>query len=201
MEELIFATHNHHKVAEVRSLLPKGLRIVSLDEAGLHDDIPEPFDTLEANAREKAAVIFSLTKKDCFSEDTGLEVDALEGAPGALSARYAGPQKSAEDNVALLISRMKGKADRTARFRTVISLFLDGIEYQFEGVCPGVISEAVRGAEGFGYDPVFIPAGAERTFGLMSLEEKNRYSHRAKAFERLAAFLQTKTGGDGQDKN
>jgi XTP/dITP diphosphohydrolase len=201
MEELIFATHNLNKVIEVRSLLPEGLRIISLDEAGLHEDIPEPFDTLEANAREKAAVIFSLTKKDCFSEDTGLEVDALGGAPGVLSARYAGPQKSAKDNVALLISRMKGKADRSARFRTVISLFLNGAEYQFEGVCPGRISETVRGEKGFGYDPVFIPEGAERTFALMPLEEKNRYSHRARALKKLAAFLQTKTGADGQDKD
>jgi XTP/dITP diphosphohydrolase len=200
MPELVFATHNPNKVVEVRSMLGNGIRIISLDEAGLHQDIPEPYDSLEENAREKAQTIFGLIHKDCFSEDTGLEVKALDGAPGVLSARYAGPQKLAEDNIALLLSRMKGKTDRRARFRTVISLFLGGSEFQFEGVCPGTITETVSGQGGFGYDPVFIPEGAEKTFALMTLEEKNAYSHRARAFKKMADFLEkTKTGADGKN--
>jgi XTP/dITP diphosphohydrolase len=189
MNELIFATHNPNKVKEIRSLLGGKLHIISLDEAGFHDDIPEPYDSLQANARAKAVTVYQMTGKNCFSEDTGLEVTALNGAPGVYSARYAGPQKSARDNIKLLLEEMNGKTGRHARFRTVISLFLQGKEFQFEGICNGTITNIPHGAEGFGYDPVFIPQGAEKTFSQMTLEEKNGYSHRAKAFKKLISFL------------
>lgn len=192
MKEFIFASHNPNKIVEVRALLGENMHIISLDEAGLHEDIPEPYDTIEANAGEKSSVIYRLTGKDCFSEDTGLEVNSLHGAPGVHSARYAGPQKSAGDNVALLLRNMQGKKDRRAQFRTVISLFLHGQEYQFEGISRGVVTLVQRGDNGFGYDPVFIPDGSDRTFAEMDLNEKNKFSHRAKAFAKLYAFLKEK---------
>lgn len=189
MQEFIFATHNQNKVNEVRSLLGKSYKIVSLEEAGMHEDIPEPYYTLEANARIKASTIYKLTGKDCFAEDTGLEVKALDGAPGVYSARYAGARKSAKDNIALLLKNMQGITNREARFRTVFSLLINGKEYQFEGACPGKITLKATGEEGFGYDPVFIPKGSSKTFATMPLEEKNAYSHRAKAVEKLIEFL------------
>lgn len=191
MKLFIFATHNPHKVQEIRSLLPveTGLSVISLKEAGFFEDIPEPHDTLEANAREKSATTYRETGRDCFSEDTGLEVAALDGAPGVLSARYAGEGKSASDNIEKLLTELRGISERKARFRTVISLFQSGEEFQFEGICRGTITETVDGAEGFGYDPVFIPDGATKTFARMSLEEKNGYSHRAKAVGKLIDFL------------
>lgn len=189
-QALIFATHNENKVKEVRSLLGTAYSVVSLREIGFFDDIPEPHDTLEANAREKSSVIYRLTGRDCFSEDTGLEIDALEGKPGVFSARYAGPDKMAKDNIEKVLGEMTNEEDRTARFRTVISLFLEGKEYQFEGVCPGEIMRKARGTQGFGYDPIFIPQGAENAFAEMTMSEKARYSHRARAFEKLISFLQ-----------
>lgn len=192
MKELIFATHNPNKLIEIRSLLRGDISIISLDEAGLHDDIPEPHDTIEANAREKSSVIYRLTGKDCFGEDTGLEVIALHGAPGVYSARYAGPQKSASDNIKWLLQNMKGIIHREAQFKTVISLFLEGKAYQFEGICKGAIALSSQGNNGFGYDPVFIPHGSDKTFAEMDLEEKNSYSHRAKAFVKLKNFLEEK---------
>lgn len=191
MHEFIFATHNNNKVLEIRSLLGNNYTIISLEEAGFHEDIPEPYDTLEANARQKAATIYKHTGKDCFAEDTGLEVSVLNGAPGVRSARYAGEQKSAKDNVVLLLKNMEGKTNRAAHFRTVFSLFIKGKEYQFEGICPGTITLSPSGKEGFGYDPVFIPDGADQTFASMSLSKKNLYSHRAKAFDKLIQFLST----------
>ncbi len=193
MIEFIFATHNPNKIVEICSLLGENMHIISLDEAGLYEDIPEPYDTIEANAGEKSSVIYRLTGKDCFSEDTGLEVDSLHGAPGVHSARYAGPQKSAGDNVALLLQNMQGKKDRRAQFRTVISLFLHGQEYQFEGISRGAITLVPSGDNGFGYDPVFIPDGSDHTFAEMDLNEKNKFSHRAKAFSKLYAFLKEKS--------
>jgi XTP/dITP diphosphohydrolase len=189
MKTLIFATHNNNKVLEIRSLMPRGMDVVSLEEAGFHEEIPEPHDTLEDNAREKSLTIYRLTGRDCFSEDTGLEVAALDGEPGVLSARYAGLRKLASDNVKKLLRNMEGISDRRARFRTVISLYLQGAEYQFDGVCEGRIAESASGEEGFGYDPVFIPDGETRTFAEMGLGEKNRFSHRAKAVAKLIAFL------------
>jgi len=193
MKRIIFATHNSNKVLEIRSLLPAGMEVISLEDAGFHEEIPEPHPTLEANAREKSLTIYRLTGEDCFSEDTGLEVDALDGAPGVLSARYAGPQKSAADNVKKLLSNLQGVTDRSAQFRTVVSLYLDGVEYQFEGSCQGHIAPSSSGTGGFGYDPVFVPLGASRTFAEMDLSEKNKYSHRAKAVAKLMAFLKVRS--------
>ena len=186
---LIFATNNAHKVEEIRSVLPDGLRILTLLEAGIYQDIPEPHDTLEANAVEKARVIHTLTGMECFSEDTGLEVEALNGAPGVRSARYAGDGRSANDNMLLLLNNLHGHENRKARFRTVICLILGDREHRFEGICPGHITLAPSGMQGFGYDPVFIPEGAKKTFAEMSLSEKSSYSHRSKATAALVAFL------------
>lgn len=186
---LVFATNNGNKVREVRSLLGGEFQIITLQESGIDIDIPEPHATLEANAREKSSTIYRLTGMDSFGEDTGLEVVALNGAPGVLSARYAGPEKSAADNIRKLLGDLQGIADRRAQFRTVISLIQGGKERQFEGICPGNILLAPRGGSGFGYDPVFVPGGASKTFAEMELEEKNRFSHRAKAFFQLISWL------------
>lgn len=194
--QLVFATNNPNKIKEIRSLLGDLFEIITLEEAGIDIDIPEPHDTLEENAREKSSVIYKMTGHSCFSEDTGLEVMALGGAPGVLSARYAGEQKSAADNIAKLLQELKGKTDRSARFRTVISLIIDGEEHQFEGVSQGRILEQAQGSEGFGYDPVFAPDGQDRSFAEMGLAEKNQYSHRARAFAGLAAYLK-KLDGQG----
>lgn len=186
---LIFATNNDNKVKEIRQVLRPGLNILSLQEAGIHIDIPEPHDTLEENALEKSRVIHTLTGADCFSEDTGLEVEALGGAPGVRSARYTGEGKDFEANIDRLLAEMKGKSNRNAQFRTVISLIINGKETMFEGVCPGELLTGRRGNQGFGYDPIFQPLGDERSFGEMTLPEKSRYSHRRKATEQLVAFL------------
>ena len=187
--KLIFATNNQHKVDEIRSVLPGEFEIINLKEAGIEIDIPEPHDTLEANASEKSKTIFKMTGVSCFSEDTGLEVMALNGEPGVKSARYAGDGRSFNANIEKLLINLAGKQDRSARFRTVISLLIDGKENLFEGICGGKIIEEKRGEQGFGYDPVFIPVGSSRTFGEMSMQEKTKYSHRAKATEKLVAFL------------
>lgn len=189
MDTLIFATNNQNKVDEVRSVLGKSFDIITLKEAGIDIDIPEPHDTLKANASEKAKTIFNLTNKNCFSEDTGLEVDALNGEPGVKSARYAGENRNFDDNIEKLLQNLKHKYDKSARFRTVISLILDGKEYLFEGICPGKITETKKGANGFGYDPVFIPDGSDKTFAEMEMEEKNKFSHRKKAMQKLIEFL------------
>jgi XTP/dITP diphosphohydrolase len=190
----VFATNNHNKIKEIRSMLGDAFSIITLQEAGIDIDIPEPHDTLEENAREKSTVIFNMTGKDSFSEDTGLEIDALNGEPGVLSARYAGEQKSASDNIDKVLRLMEGKETRSARFRTVISLITGGREHQFEGVAEGLILRERKGGEGFGYDPIFQPLGAEKSFAEMELSEKNQYSHRAKAFKKLIAFLQQQHG-------
>ncbi len=190
MSTLIFATNNQHKVEEIRSILGDTFNIITLREAGINIDIPEPHDTLEANASEKSSVIYAMTGKDCFSEDTGLEVAALNGEPGVKSARYAGDERSFDSNIEKLLQNLKGRADRDARFRTVISLILDGKEYLFEGICNGRIIQERKGTGGFGYDPVFIPEGSDRTFAEMNMVEKNQYSHRKKAIEKLIFFLQ-----------
>ncbi|HMX81595.1 MAG TPA: RdgB/HAM1 family non-canonical purine NTP pyrophosphatase [Ferruginibacter sp.] len=189
MRTLIFATNNQHKVAEIRAVLGNRFHIITLQEAGIDIDIPEPHDTLEANAQEKSQTIHRLTGQDCFSEDTGLEVPALNGEPGVKSARYAGDVRSFDANIDKLLGKLKGKTDRSARFRTVISLILAGKEYRFEGVCPGRIIHEKKGNEGFGYDPVFVPEGDGRTFAEMNMEEKNKFSHRKKAMEKMIAFL------------
>jgi XTP/dITP diphosphohydrolase len=187
---LVFATNNDNKVKEIRAVLGDAFEIITLKESGIDIDIPEPHDTLEENAREKSTVIYNMTGKNCFSEDTGLEVTALNGEPGVLSARYAGEQKEPADNIAKVLENMQGVTDRQARFRTVISLIIDGQEHQFEGICEGTILENVTGGKGFGYDPIFQPTGDTRSFAQMDTNEKNAYSHRAKAFKKLVAFLQ-----------
>jgi XTP/dITP diphosphohydrolase len=189
MQTLIFATNNAHKVEEIKAVLPPDFTVISLKEAGISVDIPEPHDTLEANASEKSGFIAQLTGKDCFSEDTGLEVFALAGAPGVKSARYAGENATAGQNIDRLLQEMKDKTDRRARFRTIISLRWCGQEYLFEGICAGTIAPEPSGREGFGYDPVFIPYGSTTPFALMTVEEKNHFSHRAKAVGHLVEFL------------
>lgn len=189
MQKLIFATNNTHKAEEIRSVLEGQFIIITLKEAGIDLDIPEPFDTLEENARQKATTVYNLTGISCFGEDTGLETNALDGEPGVKSARYAGEERDFTANIEKLLDKLKDKTDRTARFRTVISLLLDGVEYQFEGICEGSITTRPRGEKGFGYDPVFIPNNARHTFAEMSLPEKNQYSHRGKAMEQLMQFL------------
>lgn len=187
--KLIFATNNDHKAAEIRSVIRQDLEIITLKEAGIDQDIPEPYNTLEENARTKSATVYAQTGTACFSEDTGLEVDALGGEPGVKSARYAGENRSFDDNITKLLEKLKDKPDRKARFRTVISLIWEGKEYQFEGVCEGRILEERRGGKGFGYDPVFVPEGSGLSFAEMDMEGKNRFSHRKKATEKLVAFL------------
>jgi XTP/dITP diphosphohydrolase len=186
---LIFATNNINKVKEIRNALNNNFEIISLKEAGIDKDIPEPHNTLEANASEKSKTIFDLTGSNCFSEDTGLEVEALNGAPGVKSARYADGEPEYADNIEKLLHRMKGISNRQARFRTVISLIVNGTEFFFEGICEGIITESRIGENGFGYDPVFIPTGADRTFGEMTMDEKKQYSHRAKALAGLTEWL------------
>lgn len=189
MTPLIFATNNQHKVGEIRSALGGRFRIITLSEAGIDRDIPEPHNTLEENASEKSSVIHALTGADCFSEDSGLEVMALGGAPGVRSARYAGEPWDSGANIRKLLQEMQGVEDRRARFRTVISLILEGREYRFEGECTGRITIDIDGDGGFGYDPVFMPDGADRTFARMTIEQKNVFSHRRKALDGMIHFL------------
>lgn len=190
MLTLIFATNNAHKVQEMQAAIGHKLTVISLKEAGIDIDIPEPYDTLEANATQKSRTIQQLTGKNCFSEDTGLEVDALNGEPGVKSARYAGEDKAFDKNIEKLLGKLGDNPQRTARFRTVISLLWGDQEYLFEGICEGTIIQDKRGAGGFGYDPVFVPEGSTRTFAEMTLEEKGQYSHRKKAADKLVSFLQ-----------
>jgi len=190
MNTLIFATNNENKVAEIRKVLGNLFEIVTLKEAGINIDIPEPHDTLEANATEKSSVIHQLTNKNCFSEDTGLETEALNGEPGVKSARYAGEGRSFDANIEKLLVKLEEVENRKARFRTVISLVLNEIEYQFEGICEGTILEERKGNNGFGYDPIFVPDGSKKTFAEMDTDEKNKYSHRKKAMSKMIDFLE-----------
>lgn len=192
MKELIFASGNKHKAEEIEAALPPNFRIIIMKEAGITEDIPEPYLTLEENSRHKAEYIFNLLKKDCFSEDTGLEVEALNGEPGVKSARYAGENRSFEKNIEKLLLNLDGSTNRKARFRTVFTLILNGEQYQFDGLCPGVITEKSSGSGGFGYDPVFLPGGGSKTFGEMSMEEKSQFSHRKKALDKMIRFLESR---------
>lgn len=191
MKQLIFASNNRHKADEIRALLNNRFEIITLKEAGIAIDIPEPHDTLEKNASEKSSVIFKLTGKDCFSEDSGLEVEALNGAPGVKSARYAGVHANANENNELLLQNMKNMSNRNAVFKTVISLIINGNEYLFEGTCNGKIALTPSGTGGFGYDPLFIPDGYDHTFATLGLDVKSAISHRKKAVEQMNAFLKT----------
>ena len=187
--KLLFATNNKHKIEEIQSAVGGIVTVTGLRDAGIDIDIPEPHDTLEKNASEKSSVIFALTGMSCFSEDTGLEVQTLNGEPGVRSARYAGTGSS-DDNISKLLDKLQHEPNRKARFRTVISLIWKGTEHLFEGICNGVIADKRKGEAGFGYDPVFVPDGSTKSFGEMTLEEKNKYSHRKKAADQLVSFLQ-----------
>ncbi|MBS1666031.1 MAG: RdgB/HAM1 family non-canonical purine NTP pyrophosphatase [Bacteroidetes bacterium] len=189
MKRLIFATNNQHKVDEIQSAVGHLIEVISLKEAGIDIDIPEPHDSLEENATEKSRTIHQLKGIDCFSEDTGLEVKSLNGEPGVKSARYAGDGKSHEDNINKLLSKLGDNKNRKARFRTVISLIMEKKEYLFDGVCEGEIGLERKGEKGFGYDSVFYPTGSNKSFAEMGMEEKNRFSHRKKAVDKMIAFL------------
>jgi len=189
MHTLIFATNNRNKVAEIQSLVGPNFTIIPLKEAGIDIDIPEPHDQLQANALEKAMTIFNMTNQNCFSEDTGLEILALDGAPGVKSARYAGENCNPQANIDLVLCKMTGVENRTAQFRTVICLIWENQTYYFEGICKGQILNNMQGENGFGYDPIFVPDGASKSFANMTMEEKNTYSHRKKAVTQLFDFL------------
>ncbi len=187
--KIVFATNNAHKLAEVQAVLGEGYTLVTPRECGVTEDIPEEQPTLEGNASQKSHYLKERTGLDCFADDTGLEVEALDGAPGVRSARYAGDAHDFIANNILLLKNLEGVENRRARFRTVISLLLGGEEHLFEGIVEGCIIETRRGGEGFGYDPLFIADGFDRTFAEMTLEEKNSVSHRARAVRKLAAYL------------
>ncbi|QNH63026.1 RdgB/HAM1 family non-canonical purine NTP pyrophosphatase [Hymenobacter sediminicola] len=189
---ICFASNNAHKLDEIRPLLPAGTELLSLVDIGCHEELPETQDTLEGNARQKANYVWEHFGVPCFADDTGLEVTALGGAPGVYSARYAGPQRLAADNVQKLLQELQGQPDRSARFRTVVALVLpDGAVHEFVGVVEGSITETPSGSGGFGYDPVFQPLeGDGRTFAEMTTAEKNHISHRARAVAGLVAFLE-----------
>ncbi|WP_242923355.1 non-canonical purine NTP diphosphatase [Pontibacter liquoris] len=189
MKQLCFATNNKYKLAEVSQMLEGTYTLLSLQDIDCHEELPEEQDTLEGNSLQKAAYIWDNYHVSCFADDTGLEVEALQGAPGVYSARYAGPQRSDADNINLLLHNLDGKLNRRARFRTSITLILDGAQHQFEGIVEGTITDNWQGNKGFGYDPVFIPEGHDRTFAEMSAEAKNAISHRGRAVQQLVAFL------------
>lgn len=196
--ELVFATNNLHKVEEINAILGERFRVIGLKDLNMDEEIPEDHETLEENASQKAWYIYNRSGKDCFADDTGLEVEALNGAPGVFSARYSRmgqltfpDMEAAEGNIRKLLLELEGEAERKARFRTVIALVLEGKEYQFEGVVDGWITEAPSGAKGFGYDPVFRPRGYELTFAEMDLLVKNQISHRARAVALLVQKLKS----------
>lgn len=189
MEELVIATHNKHKLDEIQKLLGDRIKLISLRDLGCNEDIPETGTTLKENAYQKAKYVWEKYKKNCFADDTGLIVEALDGAPGVYSARYAGEHCSFDDNIDLLLENMEGKTNRNARFETVICLIQDGKEQYFEGRCDGCILTERYGRGGFGYDPIFMPNGYGESFAEISMEEKNKISHRGKATAKLIKYL------------
>ena len=189
--ELVFATNNMHKLAELQAILGDKIKLLSLKDIDCDEDIPEDQETLEGNASQKAFYVYNKFGYNCFADDTGLEIDALNGEPGVYSARYAGDEKSAEANIAKVLAQLIKIKNRKARFRTVISLVIDGSEKQFEGVVEGEILTQKRGTSGFGYDPVFQPSGFVQTFAEMNLTDKNKISHRGRAVEKLIHYLKT----------
>jgi XTP/dITP diphosphohydrolase len=189
--QLIFATQNQNKIQEIQTMLPPNLQLVSLKDLNYTEELPETHETLHENALEKARFVTEKFKTNCFAEDTGLEVESLNGAPGVYSARYAGEQKNHTDNIKLLLKNLNGISNRKARFRTVIALILDGREHVFEGIVNGIITETPKGTKGFGYDPIFIADGHTASFAEISIEDKNNISHRARAFSALKTFLHT----------
>lgn len=187
--KLVFATNNLNKIKEIRELLPESLELLSLDDITCKEDIPETSPTIEGNALQKARYVKEKYGYDCFADDTGLEVEALYGAPGVFSARYAGDKKDNQANIDKLLKELKDTGNRKARFKTVIALILDGKEHTFEGICKGEILKKRAGEKGFGYDPVFQPEGYSKTFAEMELAEKSRISHRGRATQKLVEFL------------
>lgn len=187
--KLVFATQNQNKLREVQALLGDNFELVDLSQLNFFEDIPETQPTIQGNASQKAWFIYNKFGISCFADDTGLEVEALNGAPGVYSARYAGPSKNAHDNLIKVLDELKNKENRKARFKTVLALILNGKEFLFEGVVNGTILDQQRGIDGFGYDPVFVPTGYNETFAEMPLSLKNTISHRGRAFKALDDFL------------
>ncbi len=189
--KLVFATNNKHKIKELQAILGDSFELLSLKDIGCFEEIPEEQPTLEGNARQKSMFVHERYGYSCFADDTGLEIEALNGRPGVFSARYAGEEKSAEANMDKVLREMAGVNNRKARFRTVISLIINGEEKQFDGIVEGQIIREKKGTSGFGYDPIFLPDGYTRTFAEMDLDEKNQISHRGRAVQKLAAYLKT----------
>ena len=187
--ELVFATNNPHKLKELQAILGNDIHLLSLKDIGCFEEIPEEQPSVEGNARQKALFVYEKYNYPCFADDTGLEVDALNGEPGVFSARYAGPEKDANANMDKVLERLQKINNRKARFRTVIALITAGVEKQFEGVVEGEITRGKRGDSGFGYDPVFLPDGFNKTFAEMDLSTKNKISHRGRAVQKLVQYL------------
>ena len=187
--KLVFATQNENKAQEIQSLLPEYFKIITLKDIRCFDEIPETAETLEGNSLLKASFISETYNLNCFADDTGLEIEALDDRPGVYSARYAGPEKSAAANIKKVLSELEGKTNRNAQFRTIITLILNTSIFTFEGIVLGEIIYEKRGENGFGYDPIFVPESEVRTFAEMSLDEKNKHSHRARAFQKMIDFL------------
>lgn len=190
---LCFATNNLHKIQEVRAMLGERFTLLSLQEIGCTEELPETSDTIEGNSHQKAEYVWRKYCLDCFADDSGLEIEALGGAPGVHSAYYAGAHRNDADNIALVLKNLANQTNRKARFRTVITLYWKGVPYQFEGVVEGEILEEKKGEHGFGYDPIFRPNGYALSFAQMSRQQKNAISHRAIAIKKLVTFLQSKT--------
>lgn len=187
--KLVFATHNHNKLKEIQALMPQHITLLSLEDIGCFEEIQENESTIEGNAVAKAQYIKKTYGYDVFADDTGLEVSVLDNAPGVFSARYAGNHKNDKDNIKLLLKNLESETNRKAQFKTIIALCLNDETHIFEGIVQGTITEKIIGENGFGYDPVFQPIGSEKTFAEISQEEKNKISHRGKAFEKLLHFL------------
>lgn len=196
--KLVFASQNEHKAAEIQSVLPSSLTICTLNEMGITEDIPETAATLEGNALMKMEYLVDRLNLSCFADDTGLEIEALDGEPGVYSARYAGEQRNAQDNMQLVLEKLTGQTNRNARFRTVIALWWEGKSHLFEGIVEGTITTAPIGSQGFGYDPIFQPNGATKTFAEMTMDEKNQWSHRARAVKQLVKFLTNEVNDNEQ---
>lgn len=192
--EIIFASSNQNKAREIQAALPQPIQILTLTDLGFTDEIPETAETLTGNALLKAEFTFEKWRKNCFSDDSGLEIDALDGAPGVYSARYAGTQRSDQDNMDLVLRKLDGITDRSACFKTVIALIYNGEKHTFEGRVDGVIRHEKTGENGFGYDPIFEPEGIGKTFAELTIDEKSAYSHRKRALDKMIAFINTKIG-------
>lgn len=187
--KILFATSNQNKAAEIRRMLPSDIELITLNDIEITEDIPETSSTIEGNAKQKADYITAHFNLNCFADDTGLEINALNGEPGVYSARYAGEQRSDNDNMDLVLTKLHSIEDRSARFKTVIALTIDDQQHLFEGIVNGIIRTEKTGTNGFGYDPIFEPENCGKTFAEMNMDEKNSYSHRARAFEKMITFM------------